>query len=159
MRKPTPPLKLILPITAALDMSFQLLAFFILTFRPMPVEGQLAHVQTPPVPHPVGDPIGIDDVRRDEYTISVVAAANGEIAALSMRGPTRNTGELKTYDALLRELKAIPKPPGDGASGVGITIESSNDLQYKRLVDLLDVCKRAGYGSVNLTPMRPGPSM
>ncbi len=29
-----------MPITPMLDMSFQLLSFFILTFRPMPTEGQ-----------------------------------------------------------------------------------------------------------------------
>ena len=31
-----------LPITPMLDMSFQLLAFFILTFKPAPTEGQIA---------------------------------------------------------------------------------------------------------------------
>ena len=31
-----------LPITPMLDMSFQLLSFFILTFHPMPTEGQLS---------------------------------------------------------------------------------------------------------------------
>src|SRR5262245_65567418 len=31
-----------LPITPMLDMSFQLLAFFILTFKPAPTEGQIS---------------------------------------------------------------------------------------------------------------------
>src|SRR5947209_4849860 len=31
-----------LPITPMLDMSFQLLAFFIITFKPAPTEGQIA---------------------------------------------------------------------------------------------------------------------
>ena len=31
-----------LPITPMLDMSFQLMAFFLLTFRPMPLEAQIA---------------------------------------------------------------------------------------------------------------------
>ena len=31
-----------LPITPMLDMSFQLLAFFIMTFKPAPTEGQIA---------------------------------------------------------------------------------------------------------------------
>ena len=31
-----------LPITPMLDMSFQLMAFFVFTFRPSPTEGQIA---------------------------------------------------------------------------------------------------------------------
>src|SRR5262245_18747814 len=40
-----------LNLAAMLDMAFQLLAFFILTFRPSPMEGQLALRMPPPVAH------------------------------------------------------------------------------------------------------------
>ena len=124
----------------------------------MPAEGQLAHVKTPPPPVVAGDPINGVNMPREEYTISLVAAADGEIAMMSLRGPTRAATEVRTYDALQQELKAIPRPAGQG-TGVAITIESSNDLRYTRLVDVLDVCKRAGFASVNLSPYRPGPHM
>src|SRR3954452_19601437 len=41
--KPPTPSKVVLPITPMLDMTFQLLFFFIVNFRPMPstIEGQL----------------------------------------------------------------------------------------------------------------------
>ena len=39
-----------LNLAAMLDMAFQLLAFFVLTFRPSPVEGQLALNMPPPAP-------------------------------------------------------------------------------------------------------------
>src|SRR5436305_14261477 len=41
--KPANPSKIVLPITPMLDMTFQLLFFFIVNFRPMPstIEGQL----------------------------------------------------------------------------------------------------------------------
>ena len=39
-----------LNLTAMLDMAFQLLAFFILTFRPSPVEGQIMLRMPPPQP-------------------------------------------------------------------------------------------------------------
>ncbi len=39
-----------LNLAAMLDMAFQLLAFFILTFRPSPVEGQLLLNLPPPTP-------------------------------------------------------------------------------------------------------------
>ncbi|MFO1019164.1 MAG: biopolymer transporter ExbD [Planctomycetales bacterium] len=38
-----------LNLAAMLDMAFQLLAFFILTFRPSPIEGQI-DMQLPPPP-------------------------------------------------------------------------------------------------------------
>ena len=41
-RKEEMPVDIMVPITPMLDMSFQLLSFFILTFHPMPVEGQLS---------------------------------------------------------------------------------------------------------------------
>ena len=40
-RKEEPPVDITLPITPMLDMSFQLLSFFILTFRPIATEGQM----------------------------------------------------------------------------------------------------------------------
>src|SRR6478736_1392110 len=39
-----------LNLAAMLDMAFQLLAFFIFTFRPAPVEGHLALRMPPPLP-------------------------------------------------------------------------------------------------------------
>lgn len=39
-----------LNMAAMLDMAFQLLAFFILTFRPSPVEGHLQLQMPPPTP-------------------------------------------------------------------------------------------------------------
>lgn len=39
-----------LNVTAMLDMAFQLLAFFILTFRAAPIEGHLSLNMPPPIP-------------------------------------------------------------------------------------------------------------
>jgi biopolymer transport protein ExbD len=143
-------------VTPMLDMSFQLLSFFIITFRPMPTEGQLA-INLPKVdatesPPPL-EPLPPDD-KKDEYTITVHAGAGGEVALLGLKGPTVNSENIKNFGDLLAQLRAIPKPAGRGAEGVSITIESSNDLKYYRLIDLMDLCKRAGYESVNLMPMR-----
>ena len=58
------------------------------------------------------------------------------------------------YSDLLSQLQAIPKPAGRGEEGVSITIESANDLHYSHLIEIMDLCKKAGYDSVNLMPMR-----
>ena len=143
-------------VTPMLDMSFQLLNFFILTFKIMPTEGQLA-INLPKVdatdsPPPL-EPLPPED-QKDEYTITVHAGAGGAVALLGLKGPTVNSDNIKNFSDLFSQLKAIPKPGGRGAEGVSITIESSNELIYSHLIEIMDLCKRAGYESVNLMPMR-----
>lgn len=137
-----------------LDMSFQLLSFFLITFRPMPTEGQLAiHLPrtgvSPDDPSVVRDPL---DQPTDEYTITVYAGPDGGVALLGLRGPAVNSDDIPSVAELLGRLKAIPRPGGD-PKAVAITIESAGDLKYLHLIEVMDACKRAGYESVNLTPL------
>jgi biopolymer transport protein ExbD len=143
-------------VTPFLDMTFQLLFFFVATFNPRPTEGQLA-INLPKVdatdsPPPL-EPLPPDD-KKDEYTITVYAGSGGDVALLGLKGPTVNAENIKTFADLFNQLKAITKPAGKGAEGVSITIESSPDLVYSRLIEIMDLCKKAGYESVNLMPMR-----
>jgi len=154
-RVETPAVDVTLPITPMLDMSFQLLSFFILTFHPMPTEGQLA-INLPKVDaadKPQEDPTPPED-RKDEYTLTLISNSSGEVASISLKGPTGDMGNIRNFAELLDQLNKIPKPPGKGAQGVAITIEASNDLIYSRLIDVMDMCKRAGYDSVNLMPAK-----
>ena len=144
-----------LPITPMLDMSFQLLSFFIITFHPMPTEGQLS-VNLPKVDaadKPQEDPI-LPDEKKDEYTVTLIASSSGELASISMKGPTGEMGNIRNTADLFDQLKKIPKPPGRGAEGVSITLEASNDLTYARLIEVMDLAKKAGYDSVNLQPAK-----
>ena len=150
-----PPVDVTLPITPMLDMSFQLLSFFILTFRPMPTEGQLA-VNLPKVDASQqieSDPTPPEE-KKDEYTVTLISGSGGEVANISMKGPTGDMGNIRNFADLFDQLKKIPKPSGRGAEGVAITVEASNDLVYGRLIDVMDMCKKAGYESVNLQPVR-----
>src|SRR5689334_19800224 len=137
-----------------LDMSFQLLSFFIITFHPMPTEGQLS-VNLPKVDaaeKAQEDPILPDQDKKDEYTVTLIASSSGELASISMKGPTGEMGNIRNTADLYDQLKKIPKPPGKGAEGVSITLEASNDLTYARLIEVMDLAKKAGYDSVNLQP-------
>lgn len=150
-----PPVEVSVPVTPMLDMSFQLLSFFILTFRPMPTEGQLAvnlpkvdaSQQVESLPTPPED-------QKDEYTVTLISGSAGEVANISMKGPTGDMGNIRNMADLHQQLQKIPKPPGKGAEGVAITVEASNDLVYGRLIDVMDMCKKAGYESVNLQPIK-----
>jgi biopolymer transport protein ExbD len=153
----SPPVDVTLPITPMLDMSFQLLSFFILTFHPMPVEGQLS-VNLPKVDaadKAEVDPSTLED-QKDEYTVTVIANSTGEIANLGLKGPAADLGNIKNLAELLDQLKKIAKSTQKGAAGIAVTIEASPDLLYARLIELMDLCKRAGYESVNLMPIGRG---
>jgi biopolymer transport protein ExbD len=154
-RKEETPVDVTLPITPMLDMSFQLLSFFIITFHPMPTEGQLS-VNLPKVDaadKPQDDPTPPED-KKDEYTVTLIASSSGDLASISMKGPTGEMGNIRNTADLYDQLKKIPKPPGRGAEGVAITVEASNDLVYARLIEVMDLAKKAGYDSVNLQPAK-----
>src|SRR5262245_17143019 len=138
-----------------LDMSFQLLSFFILTFRPMPTEGQLA-INLPKIDaseKPIEQPVTPLDEPKDEYTLTVLSNSSGEVAHLGLKGPTGDMGNIRNLADLYERLKSIPKPGGK-IERVAITIEAHNDLTYSRLIEIMDLCKRAGYESVNLMPTK-----
>jgi len=154
-RKEEPPFDITLPITPMLDMSFQLLSFFIITFKPMPIEGQLAinlpkldSTNTPPQDQPLPP-----EEKKDEYRITVYSQA-GEVSLMTLVGPTEAPkNEIRSFQQLYDELKKITKPAGRGADAISITIEAAPDLVYSRLIEIMDLCKKAGYESVNLMPL------
>src|SRR5262249_28065399 len=83
-----------LPITPMLDMAFQLMAFFLITFRPMPVEGQMA------LALPAKDGTGVliqeqlEDVRNQDVTVSIYSGPDGRIRQMNLEDAsgTRNLG-------------------------------------------------------------------
>jgi biopolymer transport protein ExbD len=146
-----------LPITPMLDMAFQMLSFFILTFHPMPTEGQLS-LNLPKVDaseKAEKDPQVDTEEKKDEYVVTVISNSTGEIASLSLKGPTGDMGNIKNTADLFDRLKNLPRPQGK-AELVSITIEASNDLTYARLIEIMDLSKKAGYDSVNLLPTKGG---
>src|SRR3954463_2381490 len=82
-----------LNLAAMLDMAFQLLTFFILTFKPAPVEGQLSLKLPPPeaiAKVKSGQAAGSDAQNTNPVTgvesmvVSVFAAPNGQIGSLAI---------------------------------------------------------------------------
>ena len=74
-----------LPITPMLDMSFQLLAFFIMTFKPAPTEGQIA-MSLPPAEEGSQSATAIPDltsVKPLKLAVRVIPDEDGNIAMLT----------------------------------------------------------------------------
>ncbi|MDB5311595.1 MAG: Biopolymer transport protein ExbD/TolR [Gemmataceae bacterium] len=144
-----------LPITPMLDMSFQLMAFFIFTFRPAPTEGQLA------LALPKEGTSSMTDFRADDqpvrFVVRVESARNGTIAKMWLLEPGAadprplDLGEdVKRYRAELRsrfeELK--------GGRGK-LTLEIDDGLLQEYVVNLYDVARGIGFEEIAPVPLNP----
>jgi biopolymer transport protein ExbD len=138
-----------LNLAAMLDMAFQLLAFFILTFKPAPVEGQINLNLPPPVPiapqneqQPKDDPGDPGIAAAHTLTITIVAAGNGQVASISVGlaklydGPMDGR-KLQILDKRLKDVFAIEGKPFDQ-----VLLRVGKALNYGELMKIIDVCTR-----------------
>jgi biopolymer transport protein ExbD len=156
------------PITPMLDMAFQLLAFFVMTYHPSDLEGQMqlalpAH--TTPAAHEKADinPESAHDKNPEldvPPDITVVVKTqndgvnNGAISALSVEdrsGPAtiRPAGEQSLMDALTAYLKKA-KAAIDNKTAVKLQADSK--LKWDYVVQVMDACHKAGFDNVSFTP-------
>jgi biopolymer transport protein ExbD len=133
-----------LNLAAMLDMAFQLLAFFILTFRPSPVEGQII-LRLPP-PSPVVDPQAKEKAGSDlsnenppigveTLTISAFSNDQGRIDTLTVGSvPVKGVAGLDTH------LKRILTDEANTFEQIIVQVGSK--LRYEELMSVVDVCTR-----------------
>jgi biopolymer transport protein ExbD len=137
-----------LPITPMLDMSFQLLAFFITTFNPTPSEGHL-DMSLPKVeggPSTETPPPSLDD-DNDELVVTIEANDRGEISQIRMRAKEETEGRpLGSDSAALFE--ALKKRLAEKKKAAKIKLEMADGLVYKIVIKLMDEITRAGYRQV-----------
>ncbi len=141
-KKSKSPAEVELNMAAMLDMAFQLLAFFILTFRPSPIESQISlRMPEKAATSSSGqqndqssmlDPAGL------QLTISVHAAQNGEISAVEVGPQSIATGQ--GANEIINALRGTLKEFLANAEFEGISLQVSNDLNYERMMQILDVC-------------------
>jgi biopolymer transport protein ExbD len=146
-----------LPITPMLDMSFQLLAFFIITFKPASTEGQLALLlpksgdEATSAP---ADPNLLNDEPEELYVVRVPSDGSGNIAGLELIVPkvadpirfesdtSKLLTELKTrVDAKKANKEPIPK----------LEYQFGDKLNYQFVIKQLDEAKQAGFEKVSPT--------
>ena len=134
-----------LNVTAMLDMAFQLLAFFILTFKPAPIEGQVSLRLPPPQVAVVvkgGDVAGSNEANKNPVTgvntltISVFAdPKNGSITSLGV-GETQVSG-VAALSGKLKEVFADPGNPFDQ-----VIIQVSDACRYDELMRIVEICTK-----------------
>lgn len=149
-RKPRVAEEVELNLAAMLDMAFQLLTFFILTFQPPPDEGQIELRLPPPKPMAVvkdGVKAG-NDARNtnpvqgvDTLTITVYAKRDGGIQSIGMKGPGQDDmidmgvePKAKLYNELRRLASA------EGAPFEQLVVQVDDRLLYGHLMRVVEVC-------------------
>jgi len=133
----------VLNLAAMLDMAFQLLAFFVLTFRQTPLEGQISLRLPPPQATVVvkdGEAAGSNTENKNPLqgmntlTVSVSAdPTTGAINGLRV-GESPVTG-IAALDGRLQELFRDQGNPFDQ-----VIIQVSDLCRYDELMKIIDVC-------------------
>ena len=109
-----------LPITPMLDMSFQLMAFFILTFKPGPTEGQLA-MMLPREGTDATPPAKLDQVEEVKYT--GVVKMNATAIDFTLVVPGNPKPEFRTVSAHKKGRDQQPLPLVTATTGSNINTD------------------------------------
>jgi biopolymer transport protein ExbD len=150
-----------LPITPMLDMAFQLLAFFIFTYHPSGLEGQM-DLNLPSEKAAAAkekeqvDPLAAPDKAQDlvppsDLTVNVRTQLdgvnNGDISALTLEQPSgqKPIDNLKALEAELTEARKTA--PNDA-----IKIQGDGKLKWREVVKVMDVCRKAGFNNISFVP-------
>jgi biopolymer transport protein ExbD len=146
-----------LPITPMLDMAFQLLAFFIITFRPSPTEVQLALAL--PREDKGGPGVRTPEVtdKPSVYTVRVTAAENGTIESvtISEEGAVAAKDLGPKVEAVRDELKAVAAGLSRENRTGKLTLELDEKLVQEYVVQLMDTGARAGFANLSPVPLDP----
>lgn len=138
-----------LNLAAMLDMAFQLLSFFVLTFKPDPAEGQIM-LRLPP-------PQAVAQVKTNQQAgedtnntnpveginsliISVFANADGSVQSLAVGEGVvgeNSPDKAKALESRLRVILDDPDVPFEQ-----VIMQIGSQLRYDELMKLIDVCTR-----------------
>jgi biopolymer transport protein ExbD len=160
--KPPNESKVVLPITPMLDMTFQLLFFFIINFNPADQEGQIemalpseeikaAHKDKPSEPKGADkDPLEFPSDLTVKVRTALDGVNDGDISALAIRNiegketpVDGGVGGLK--DKLIEMRKELTQKDN-------IKVQGDGKLKMKSLLKVMDACKQAGFKNVSMVP-------
>lgn len=136
-------------LAAMLDMAFQLLTFFILTFRPAPIEGQLSLNLPPPVALTKVDSQSNEsgggdaaDISLETLHLQVMANDQGGVKHVILEASPVVQGEMDegNVQRLDRELRRIFGTKMIAFDRIQIAVE--RNVRYGELMKVIDVCTR-----------------
>jgi biopolymer transport protein ExbD len=132
-----------------LDMAFQMLMFFILTFSPMPLESQVAMalpVAGPVTQAAVGPEPAVTATASDRHdaavTVTVLGSATGGIRDIAV-----NDTIVSDLDQLGRQMRSVVAKPDRVKTEVILQVDTK--LHYQEVMDVLQACNQAAGGNGN----------
>jgi biopolymer transport protein ExbD len=151
----------VLPITPMLDMAFQLLAFFVMTYHPSDLEGQMdlslpsekitkadkpedVDVMKPSDQKPIELPTNLTVIVRTRQD----GVNNGRISDLTVQDdagpqPVDNLAKLKAHLEKVRQTVEQKE---------NIKIQADGKLKWDEVVRVMDACRQAGFHNVSFVP-------
>lgn len=147
-----------IPITPMLDMAFQLLTFFILTFHPMPSEGQFSMNLLPASPA-TDMKASATEAATDSGTPASLktlptilrAGGGGMLGRVSL-----GEADVQGMDALKRELETILKDPTLPFDQALLKVDPY--LKYSELMQVIDVFSSLKLTKISFAELGPGES-
>ncbi|HSQ58129.1 MAG TPA: biopolymer transporter ExbD [Gemmata sp.] len=157
-----------LPITPMLDMSFQLLSFFIITFKPAPTEGQIA-MSLPPVQEGGAAATLAPDLTSEKpmkYLARVEASDGGAIASIRLTEEDSPDEKGKEFggtkpevEGFLRACKELvvseehKRAANPSRPAPKLTLEMANRLHQAYVMQVFDAAYQAGFRDISPVPI------
>jgi biopolymer transport protein ExbD len=156
-----------LPVTPMLDMAFQLLAFFVMTYHPSSFEGQMElslpseAITQAKTQADVDQQAKSDKDQELQLTADVTVIVrtqrdnvnNGLISDISLQEESGMRPVGNSLDNLLTELKSRNATV---ANKDNIKIQADNKLKWEEVVNVMDVCQQAGFKNISFVKPPPG---
>lgn len=151
-----------IPVTPMLDMAFQLLTFFIFTYHPSGMEGQMemalpsddakaAHQQKDQDPTAESNKNPTLELPADLLVILQTqsdGSNTGELSSITVEERSGKT-PVSNLDALLKHLEKVRESVENKS---GIKLQADSRLKWDGVVQVMDVCRRAGFNNISFAP-------
>jgi len=157
-RPADPPLDVDLPITPMLDLAFQVLLFFILTYHPSQLEGQMEMTLPDAAKAQAANPKDAKDSMPGDLElpaeITVVVKTqhdgthDGGISQITVQEPAgpKDVSDLKELRKYLSGIRKGLTNQDD------IKLQADSSLRYAYVMEVMDTCTRAGFRNVGFGP-------
>ena len=170
-----PGVNLGLIITPMLDMSFQILSFFIMTYHPSALEGQIPGSLAPPekvaekskenqvldiIPPSVPEDMLLQEIQ-EAMTVQLKLGVNnpGQPGKVYIKSKLEQPeevadGDRDKWSAVLQELSSRLKQRRKDANieKANIKIEADGDVVQDYVMQVYDVCKNADFPKIHFVP-------
>lgn len=138
--------KVTLEMTPMIDVVFQLLIFFMFTFKIVSVEGEFA-ITMPAVEQGSAAPTSENITALPDIQVRLMAAENGELAGIQV-----GENQVNSLDELAATLKAIVGDDPQVAGDVEMQIVAPENLKYGFVVGTINAAARVRIQKIKFNP-------